>query len=517
MLKKFFNQLFCLDLRSLALMRIMLGAAILIDLVDRGLNLSVHYTNEGVLPISALGRDYIGRFSFHMLNGSYWYQLALFMLAGFFAFRLIVGYKTKFSTIISWIFLVSLQNRNLAVLYGADAFLLLGVMWSMFLPLGARFSIDAYLNKKKPSNRNTALSMGTFTYIMLIAILFALSGYLKEGSKWIEGTMLFLVFQIPDLRTPLGAYLLHNPLFLRLSSWYTVIVERIVPFLIIYPIYTAQARIAALILLVFFHTSIAVFMGLYMFSFVSLSLLAALIPSIVWNWVFLRKIASKIESIRFLQKLIKKTERYVKKAGNPSDNMHLSVIQTALVIFIFSGVAFWSFRSYQTKVRPYGLHPVVQLAYRAIRLDQFNGYFTTGPTSGIYSPELVGKTDEKKEVLLHSRYFPLKSNTDLIGMNYDVHWKRYLQLLYILNNNFVDINTDRYHSEDLSPWFLQYVCRTWDKAHVPRQSLKSVKLTLYFQPISIDLKKHKEVRQFEYEYECGALFSSNPPTSTLQL
>ena len=86
------RRLFATDLRSLAAFRIAVALLLLIDLLDRARDLTVHYTDFGVFPraaFSALGGYF--DLSFHALGGSTAFEAILFTLAGGFALLLLAG------------------------------------------------------------------------------------------------------------------------------------------------------------------------------------------------------------------------------------------------------------------------------------------------------------------------------------------------------------------------------------------------------------------------------------------
>src|SRR5436305_10055773 len=96
-------ELFGLDLRSLAIFRIGLGLLLLGDLAVRAGDLSAHYTDQGVLPRSALAAHHY--VSLHCLDGTADFQGALFVLAGLAALALLAGWQTRAATVVSWLLL----------------------------------------------------------------------------------------------------------------------------------------------------------------------------------------------------------------------------------------------------------------------------------------------------------------------------------------------------------------------------------------------------------------------------
>lgn len=137
-LELYFRKVFTVDLRALALMRIWVAGIILIDLAIRATDLEAHYSNMGVLPLHVLHQHlWLPQFfSFHTLSGLWQFQLILFALAALCALCLLLGYKTRIATVLSWLLLLSLQNRNPLVIQGGDHLLRMLLFWGMFLPWG---------------------------------------------------------------------------------------------------------------------------------------------------------------------------------------------------------------------------------------------------------------------------------------------------------------------------------------------------------------------------------------------
>ena len=130
-------RIFGIDLRTMALFRICLGALILIDLINRAEFLTVFYTDKGVLTrAEAIFYNNPWRISFHLMSGSPIVIGLLFVIAGFLAILLMLGYRTRLVTVLSWLFLVSLNNRNLIVQQAGDQLITVLAFWAMFLPLG---------------------------------------------------------------------------------------------------------------------------------------------------------------------------------------------------------------------------------------------------------------------------------------------------------------------------------------------------------------------------------------------
>ena len=135
----------------------LLGTLILLDLVLRSRDLATFYTDSGVMA-RQFWIDVTHRWlwSIHAASGQSWWQIILFVLAGCFAFGLIIGYRSRLMAVLTFVLLASLQNRNALLMQGGDLLLVVMCFWSVFLPLGARYSIC--LLYTSPSPRDGLLS-----------------------------------------------------------------------------------------------------------------------------------------------------------------------------------------------------------------------------------------------------------------------------------------------------------------------------------------------------------------------
>src|SRR5262245_64238108 len=106
------------------------------------------------------------------MSGVWEVQAILFVAAGVSALALLVGHRTRLATIASWLLFTSLNTRNPMVVLGADVLLRVVLFWAMFLPLGARYSVDrAWLGATKDS-RPRVLSAATVAYLLQIVLVY---------------------------------------------------------------------------------------------------------------------------------------------------------------------------------------------------------------------------------------------------------------------------------------------------------------------------------------------------------
>ena len=134
-----------MDARSAALGRIAVSIVLLIDLLRRIPVLHLFYANDGLLPNHTLlwrppTQWMFSSFFMASLPG----EAALgFVICGLVYLALLVGWRTRLMRLLALICVLSLHGRVTLVENGGDWTLGELMLWSSFLPLGRRFSIDA--------------------------------------------------------------------------------------------------------------------------------------------------------------------------------------------------------------------------------------------------------------------------------------------------------------------------------------------------------------------------------------
>lgn len=284
------RELFGIDLRSLALMRIGLALILLADLMIRMQDISAHYSDEGVLPRVDLISQYLNKWhlSLHLINGTWEFQLVLFILQFLFAFSLLFGFHTRLSTVVSWILLISLQTRNPLINYGGDSVFRLLFFWSMFLPLGSCWSLDC-LSKSK-TTQYQVVSVATLAFLLQVCFIYWFSAALKTDASWRqEGTAVWYVLSNDIFATSIGRYLLNFPSLLTLMTFSTMFLEFFMPFFAFSPMFTGPLRFITSLTFILFHLALALTMTLGIFPYVCIAAWLAFLPSWFWDKILSTK------------------------------------------------------------------------------------------------------------------------------------------------------------------------------------------------------------------------------------
>ncbi len=286
-----FKELCAIDIRSLALFRMGLALVILGDLFVRVQDLKAHYTDEGVLPRDVLINQLFDSWqvSLHFMNGAWQIQLILFILAALFAVALLLGYRTRLATFLSWFFLISLHTRNPQILQGGDIVLRVLLFWALFLPLGACWSIDQLFTKKNTSKQ--IISIASLALLLQVCFIYWFTVLLKSDASWREdGTAVWYALSIEQYSTSLGITLLQFPTLLKVMTFATFYLEAFGPFFAFCPFWTAPLRFATAAIFILFHlVGLNLTMELAHFSYICAIAWIAFIPGGFWERVLPQK------------------------------------------------------------------------------------------------------------------------------------------------------------------------------------------------------------------------------------
>ncbi|WP_096395383.1 HTTM domain-containing protein [Halorubrum trapanicum] len=306
------------DLRALAAFRIGLGTLLIADLLRRSRSLTAFYTDDGVLPRRALFADYSGTYSLHALSGEPWAVASLFAVAGVVALALAVGYRTRLATAVSWLLLLSLQARNPMVLNAGDALLAMLLFWGVFLPLDARWSVDAIRRAEAESPGDDAApddaggdatpdaedgdeddsapetapspggphgtavaTVASLGVLLQMLVMYVTNGLHKlEGELWMGGEAVAYVMQADHFTYLLGDHVAAFPALLRAATYAWVALLFASPLLILL---TGYARAAVASLFVGMHLGMAVTMRIDLFPLISVVGFVPFYQTPVWD------------------------------------------------------------------------------------------------------------------------------------------------------------------------------------------------------------------------------------------
>lgn len=280
-------QLFGIDLRSLALFRVALASLLVFNVFNRLPDIGAFYTDWGVLPRSYLIQvDSWSRLSLYFANGEYWFAALLLTITLVCALALWVGYRTRLMSVLLFLLMMSLINRNPLILIGGDGLLVCLMFWAMFLPLGARWSIDAEFSTQPPPAHNLHCSFASAGMLLQVLSVYFFTAWLKTGDDWWpDGLAVYYTMELERYASPLGHSLLGDyPALMKALTYYVYFVEWIGPILVFSPWFQRPVRFAVMLALMALHVGFVFFMEIGYFPFVSLASLTVLLGGWFWDW-----------------------------------------------------------------------------------------------------------------------------------------------------------------------------------------------------------------------------------------
>lgn len=279
-----------LDLRSIALFRFLLGLLLIIDLFSRWPWLTDFYSDEGVLPRSALLAEFSNPYFFSLFHvaGKSIYLHLLFALGLLFYFSLMIGYKTRWANFFSWVFFVSLTARLPVAAHGGDDLIRVALFWLLFLPSQTFFSVDRALAPldQKPM-QNSLLSIAGLAFVVQLIVMYFSTALLKWHPIWhTESTAIYFALEIDQFLAPFGYYLKKLPLSaLQFMTWITLWVELLVPLFFFIPWRNSQFRLVAIVTFLSFHFGLFLTFYLGTFPWICMFYWLALLPSSFWDFL----------------------------------------------------------------------------------------------------------------------------------------------------------------------------------------------------------------------------------------
>jgi hypothetical protein len=229
------------DPRPLALFRILFGVTLLHDLGNLTVDLRAFLTDEGMLPRGAQGEP--RAWSLFHLVGSQAAVALLFVLGVCTVIAFTVGYRTRLATMLSFVFVTSVHNRNLYVTDGGDDLVRNLLFLALFADLGACFSLDTRLGRRP---RAAVPAMGLRFLQLHVGLLYFCAARLKFRAGWLTHNVIYQCLQLTGFVRPPGELLLHAPSLCFALGLVTLGLEWAFSFLAFSPIRISRARALAI-------------------------------------------------------------------------------------------------------------------------------------------------------------------------------------------------------------------------------------------------------------------------------
>ena len=172
---------------SIQFLRIGIGVLLLFDWIQRGFDYEIFYSDNGLFSnefIQNSGYLGMGRWSLFFLHESPIYSVVLFSIGIISSILIITGFFTRWATLISYILVLSIQNRNPFVLHAGDSLLILTLLLLFFARSRNTFSafLKDYTQSKSGNVSSLFSGMG---FVFILCSIHFISGLNKNTEEWL--------------------------------------------------------------------------------------------------------------------------------------------------------------------------------------------------------------------------------------------------------------------------------------------------------------------------------------------
>jgi hypothetical protein len=266
---------FSVDRRTLGFARLFYGFFLLTDLFRRTPDWMHMFADTGVLP-APLQLSRQGGHTWSIVNAfatapelvALWIVIFVTYVCVF------IGYRTRLAQVLAVFWVASLNGRVLLIENGGYVVFNLLAMWTAFLPMGDRFSVDAWRESMRRKRERTAgalndrsdlipeerlrphVSFAMFAVLAQVAAIYFFNVIHKHGSAWQRDfSAVHYVLYVDRMVNPIVADVREKIPFVVLG-WMTrsiIIAEALLPLALFSPIARRIARPLAVVLIAYLH------------------------------------------------------------------------------------------------------------------------------------------------------------------------------------------------------------------------------------------------------------------------
>lgn len=278
-----------IDLHAIGIFRIGLALILILDLVLNKMPFAeIFYSDAGIFDHNTLellvqSNANNQLYGFGLLNfiDSAGGVKLFFAVTLLFYFLLLAGVFSRLFAVLSFVMLWSIHHANPYVLSGPDDLLINLLFIGLFLPLDQRFSIV----RVGPERTKGFAGLTSFYALFFIGLMYFFQAFLKEGDLWKSGQAISYAAMETLWVKPFALALVSKTELCFFLSKATIWLEYSIPVLIFSPYRNSRTRIAAVFLILFFHSSIFLFFDVGLLPLLALVYAILLVPTEVWNFL----------------------------------------------------------------------------------------------------------------------------------------------------------------------------------------------------------------------------------------
>lgn len=479
--------LFGIDTRSLSLFRWIVGLNVILNILKYRLFWVEEFYSDDKWLDDEYIETYYGLFSIAnylpAAGVSFFFFLTLVL-----AVLYCLGIKTKWIAPALFFAFANAITINPFISHGVEFTIEVCLFWSIFLPIDLHFKPFAKGVKQAPTEIRT---LAVWAILIQIALVYFTSVITKNGEFWQEG---IAVLSATDDRTHavgLASWLAQTPSLAIFLNYFTLILESLIFILIFLPWKNQWARLGAAITIPVIHFGLATALDVGPFYFSNLAYAVILLPSLFWNFDFIKKRQSKKTVTQIASAQTAPFQRYVLNA----------FIVFVLLFIVQRNVNKWNKQSYLSEtiqaIPPLNAFASISIPAPGIFMGIWNQpwwLFAPDPYKDMGTILIVGQTgpQEFTELIGNKPFIYQRQNDGTVSFKYPPYNEftgpRFVFSWY----------ARRYHERIPRPVFqkwLRYELKEWRKEH-PGKRLGGAKmfyLTNKTTLVNDELKREKRL------------------------
>lgn len=260
------------DNRVFAFLRISFGVVLILYALVLGPDWIRWFGDDGVLGKEEI-RQNIDSDTWSVLLWLPGTETTLHLVFGIICLQILlfcIGWHTRLQTICLFVWILSLHHRNNLIWEGGDIVIRVSFFLFIFMPLGARWSLDWLLSGREKNETSPVWAL-RLLQLQQSFLYFSSVGQKLRGYDWTSGEAFYYVTRLEDFSNPLLSRLLPegNLWIYQLVTWGSIAIEM----LLIWAVWVPSLRRKAVALGILFHVGIELSMNLFVFQWLMIFIL----------------------------------------------------------------------------------------------------------------------------------------------------------------------------------------------------------------------------------------------------
>lgn len=468
------RRLIGIDVRSLAVVRMLLGLLIVVDIVVRWGDFAIFYADSGIVSLhdSRAITAAPGAWSLYWLSTADAYQQALLAATAVGGVLLLLGCWTRWTTIACWVLVASLWNRNPLVCNYGDTLLRMLLFWGMFLPWGSTWSLDWLRGVRRGKNGVqgvTIHSAASAAILLQLTLLYFFTGLWKWNDDWIQGRALFHALNLEYFARSTARGVLQYEGILQPLTQATLALEILGPLALWCPWKTDTVRLVVMGCFVALHTTIELLLAPVYLSYVCLIAWLLFVPSRVWDGRFAQTTLGRWE--HWLIDRLAPVALPNSARTRPTPALYQagqSPLTNLLCLLFLAYVVFWNVATLGPRYERFLPRPWRAIGQAAMVWQTWDMYYIPSRHNGWFSAPVRLRDGRVVDALLNGRPVDPQEPSP--------HWEEYPNARW-------RVCLFRLGSRDMTwlhPKVADYLLRRWNETHGDAEIASDLEL-LYYQ------------------------------------